>query len=320
MTFKKWPSINKFSDVYRHAQRTGTENVTLRGKIKLHGTNAAIRIKDNVLTGQKRSSDVAIGNDNAGFAVWLDKVDYIGGAYYDDMIIFGEWAGPGIQSGDAVTSIPHKKFFVFALTSADMTVVVLEPVAIQAVIAAAFGDNTDIMVLPWYSEPTTINMMIQSQAQDFVSDATKVVDEVIGVEDPYIKEMFGVSGVGEGLVYYAVDRHEDWAGWMFKIKSETHSVNSSKKRDHVAPEKPEGVDDFIEMFFTENRFEQMLNETLDGVADRKRTGDFLKAVMSDVHKESVNEMELVDFEWKDVAKYSVVKTKNWLFAQADSLA
>lgn len=319
MTFKKWPSINKFSDVYRHAQRTGTEMVTLRGKIKLHGTNAAIRIKDNILTGQKRSSDVAVGDDNAGFAAWLSKVNYIGDAFYNDVIIFGEWAGPGVQAGDAVAGIENKKFFVFALASADMTQVVLEPAEIQEVIDGAFGDHPDILVLPWYSEPTTINMMIQSQAQDFVTEQTRIVDEVISVEDPYIKQMFGVSGVGEGLVFYALDRGEEWAGWMFKIKSETHSVNSSKKRDHVAPERPAGVDDFIEMFFTENRFEQMLNESLDGVADRKRTGDFLKAVMSDVHKESVNEMELVDFEWKDVAKYSVVKTKNWLFAQADLL-
>jgi hypothetical protein len=128
-----------------------------------------------------------------------------------------------------------------------------------------------------------------------------------------------VSGPGEGIVFYALDQGAYWRDWMFKVKSDAHTVNKSKVRDHVAPEKPAGMDEFVEMFFTENRFRQMLDEALGGVADRKKTGDFLKAVMSDVYKESVNEIELADFEWKDVTKYAVGVTRLWLFDEADKL-
>ena len=319
MTFTKWPSINKFSDVYFSAQRNQIKSAILRGKIKLHGSNAAIRVQDSDLVGQKRSADVRIGDDNAGFAAWLDKVEYFGGQTLSGMIFFGEWAGPGVQKGDAVGSIPNKKFFVFAVAPVTMLSVELDPDKIQELVTSAFGDHPDIIVLPWYTEAKEVRMMDQDEAQAFINEATQLVDDVVAKEDPFIKETFGVEGPGEGIVYYALDQDEYWREWMFKVKSEAHTVNKSKNRNHVAPEKPDGIDDFIERFFTENRFEQMLNDTLGGVADRKQTGDFLKAVMSDVHKESVNEIELADFEWKDVAKYSVQKTRLWFMDRADRL-
>jgi hypothetical protein len=117
-----------------------------------------------------------------------------------------------------------------------------------------------------------------------------------------------------------LDQGDNWRDWMFKVKSEAHTINKSKKRDHVAPEKPEGIEEFIDQFFTENRFQQMLTEACGGVADRKQTGTFLKAVMSDVHKESINEIQLAEFEWKDVAKYAVNKTRIWLFDESDKLS
>ena len=335
MPFVKWPSINKFSDIYHWAQRQRTQTVTLRGKIKLHGTNAAIRVEaDGSLVGQKRTSDVRIGDDNAGFAQWLSTVPYGVCQDLDSLIFFGEWAGPGVQAGDAVAAIDGKKFFIFAagqivdyeatedgeaVTRTGVADAVIEPQLLQEMVESVFGDNPDIMVLPWYTEPRHVRIMDQTDAQDFITAATNLVDTVVAVEDPYIKETFGVSGVGEGIVFYALDQPDHWRDWMFKVKSDAHTINKSKVRDHVAPEKPEGIDEFIDMFFTENRFQQMLTETCGGVADRKQTGPFLKAVMSDVHKESINEVEIADFEWKDVAKYAVTKTRMWLFDEADRL-
>lgn len=341
MSFQKWPSIGKFSDVFHMAGRRGATDVTLRGKIKLHGTNAGIRCALNDTHGpefiaQKRSSDVFVGADNAGFAQYVSTLPsgFSYGSAYNKRIFYGEWAGPGIQQGDAVAQIDSKKFFVFAvgriaeievvedgekIKRMGITDIVLEPEDIQGHVDAVFPDQPDIIVLPWYTAPVTVNMMDQTAAQNFITTATQIVDDIVGVEDPYIKETFGVSGPGEGIVYYALDKPDEWREWMFKVKSEAHTVNKSKNRDHVAPEKPEGMDEFVNMFFTENRFEQMLQEALGGEPDRKRTGDFLKAVMSDVHKESVNELELADFEWKAVSKYGINKSKLWFMAKADAL-
>lgn len=341
MSFQKWPSIGKFSDVFFMAGRRGATNVTLRGKIKLHGTNAAIRatwddIYGPLFVAQKRTSDISVGSDNAGFAQYVSTLNPSPAINVSEgnTIFCGEWAGPGVQQGDAVAQIGSKKFFVFAVGQVGefevtedgekvmrtgIVDIIFEPDEIQDLVDKVFPDVEDIIVLPWYTAPVVVNMMDQSDAQKFITTATQIVDEVVGVEDPYIKETFGVSGPGEGIVYYALDKPDEWREWMFKVKSEAHTVNKSKNRDHVAPEKPEGMDEFVDMFFTENRFEQMLAEALDGKPDRKRTGDFLKAVMSDVHKESVNELELAEFEWKAVSKYGINKSKLWFMAKADAL-
>lgn len=326
MAFLKWGSIEKFSDIYHKAQKYRQEEATYRGKIKLHGTNACIRVEGGAteLVGQKRTSDVSVGSDNAGFAAWLSTVDFVNTVVPGmTMYIYGEWAGPGIQAGDAVANIPRKTFFPFCIVNVfedeDKNTIVIEPETIRLEVGAIFGERPDIVIVPWGTPELTFNFLKQEEAQAFITEQTKIVDEEISKEDPFIMEAYDISGPGEGLVFYRTDvtAVDLVKSYMFKLKTEAHSVNKSKKRDHVAPEKPEGIDEFIDMFFTEARFEQMLIEI--GGADRKKTGEFLKAVMSDAHKESVNEIELADFEWKDVAKYSVNKTKAWFFDKCDEL-
>lgn len=322
--FTRWPSIEKFSDVFQHARRSGAGKVLLQPKIKLHGTNAAIRITPTgEVTAQKRTSDITPENDNAGFARWVAGLEAPFNFLEDTIIIDGEWAGPGVQKGDAVAGIERKMFFPFAVRMFDSDGtrkgVVTSPIDVASIVRATYGDNPDMKVLPWFCEAKEVNFLDQDSCQEFIDWATAEVDK-IGENDPFIKEAFGVEGPGEGLVFYNVSPDvPGFSRWMFKVKTEAHTVQKAKKRNHVAPEKPEGVDEFIEMFFTENRFRQILNEKFDGVADRKNTGPFIKEMMSDVHKESANEIEAADFDWKTVAKYGPVFVKNWFFKECDKL-
>lgn len=314
MTFRKWPSIEKFSDVYFRANKLGIGKTTFRGKIKLHGTNAAIRIEDGAVYAQKRTSDVTIGDDNCGFASFVSKLIQ-NRSFFKDIIFFGEWAGNGIQSGDAITKLDSKKFFIFAAIT-DENELVVDPVILQNLFDLYFAESRNVKILPWHTDPIIINMLNQEEAQTFITKTTELVDQ-IGLEDPYVKATFGVSGSGEGLVFYALDKESYWDQWMFKVKSEAHVVNKSKARDHVVPEKPEGVDDFVKMFFTDNRFKQILTET--GAADKHKVGDFIKAVMVDVFKESVNELVASELEWKAVTKYAMSQIKSWYFSKCEEL-
>lgn len=82
---------------------------------KIHGSNGCIRIwqswSDDAIeinglrwkiVGSKRTGDVSINNDNFGFAAWIDQnkeelIRLLGpGRHY------GEWAGPGINSGEGL--------------------------------------------------------------------------------------------------------------------------------------------------------------------------------------------------------------------------
>jgi len=315
--FLKWPSISKFSDVYHSASRYDIQTVQFKGKIKLHGTNAAIRLDNGMLTAQSRTRDLDVETDNAGFAIWLQGQPVANTTEYDRHIFYGEWAGPGVKGGDAVSGIASNMFFVFAVTSEQGQVVELEPENIQHMVTMVFGDNPQIHVLPW-SFDAQVDMSDQKACQAFIDSIVTEVDS-IAVLDPYIMSKFGVSGPGEGLVVYGLGMGEFWNQWIFKVKSQAHSVQKSRNRAHVAPEKPHGVDDFITMFFTQARFAQILNEQFADVADKKDTGSFIGAVMQDVNKESVNEMELADFDWKAVSKYAVTPVRKWFLAQGEKL-
>lgn len=102
MEFKAFPKISKFSGI----AMTITQ--------KIHGTNAQIRIyEDNgVIKCQaaSRSRDIFVGDDNFGFARYVkdneaEIIEKLGlGTHY------GEWAGPGINSGEGLT---EKTFIIF---------------------------------------------------------------------------------------------------------------------------------------------------------------------------------------------------------------
>jgi len=326
--FRKWKSINKFSDAYAKAQRFEVQKFKYRGKIKLHGTNAGIHFDQGVAYPQKRSDFIDVYNDNAGFANFVSNLIF--NAPESEIIIYGEWAGPGVQREDAVTHIPQKSFFVFSIYDVSNDVMIIEPEEIEHIVSLIFGDiakDSNVYVLPWHTEEFEIDFSKHSICQEFVNAVTKEVDNVIAKQDPYIKKVFGIEGPGEGMVFYGTAGQQfDGTAlpldilleYVFKAKTEKHAVQKAKNRNHVAPEKPEGIDEFISMFYTERRFEQMLKQ-IGGKTAREKTGQFIKAVMSDVYKESKQEILLADFEWSDVPRYATPVVKAWWFNQCNEL-
>lgn len=333
--FRKWQSIARFSDKYKLATRNQVNSLTYNAKIKLHGTNAGIRVlADGSLQAQKRTGDITPENDNAGFARFVASLPY-SSSVGSGTVIHGEWAGKGVQETDAVSQA-EKTFYVFALDSIfagkDFQRIT-DPSAITNFLKIAFDSDVPdgIKIVPWfYDEDIVVDVVDQSAAQRFIDSATADVD-AIGVCDPYIKALYDIEAPGEGLVFYCMnftsavrntlssDMVEEYCNnYMFKHKTEEHSVNKSKNRSHVAPEKPAGIDDFIEMFATVRRFEQMVTDNAIEY-DVKATGVFMKAVMSDIHKESVNEIEAADFEWKDAAKYLTQTVRGWWLKKCSEL-
>lgn len=328
INFRKWKSINKFSDAFVKAQKFGVKKFKYRGKIKLHGSNAGIHFENGKMKPQKRSSFITIYDDNCGFAKFVSELSIHN--INNNMIVYGEWAGPGVQKTDAVTTIPQKTFFVFSVYDIDNDVMIIEPEEIETIVADIFGENysnQNIVVIPWHTDEIELDFSRQNPCQRFIDGIMKEVDDVIANEDPYIKQLYNIEGPGEGLVMYGIAGQQfDGTAiaadvlldYIFKAKTESHSVQKSKDRNHVAPERPEGIDDFIDMFYTEQRFEQMLNQ-IGGKATREKTGEFMKAVMSDVYRESEQEILLADFEWKDVPKYAAPTAKTWWFKKCDEL-
>lgn len=102
MEFKSFEKISKFTGI----AMTITQ--------KIHGTNAQIRIyeQDGVIKCQasSRTRDIFVGDDNYGFARFVkdneaEIIEKLGLGTH-----FGEWAGPGINSGEGLT---EKTFVLF---------------------------------------------------------------------------------------------------------------------------------------------------------------------------------------------------------------
>lgn len=308
--FKKFPSIDKFSDVWINMQRNAIRSMKFRAKIKLHGTNAAVRVHGKTVAFQKRTQDITVENDNFGFARWASSIQWPTDVF-DNYTIYGEWAGPGINSGDAVCKLDRKCFFVFAVLFNDR--MFTWPSAIKSILGGL--NHPDIFVLPWYGDELTITDDVttaQAASDWLVAEVDK-----IGEVDPYIKDTFGVEGVGEGLVVVPYSEEafsrNNYSRYTFKVKTEAHSVNKVKNKASVKPEVPSEVKDFVTMFVTDNRCEQMVREHLGGSYAMKGMGTFLKELNADIIKESKN--ELGDLEWKQVAKEISNQAVKWFKAK-----
>jgi hypothetical protein len=311
MTFTKYTSISKFADVWIQMQKQESRPINFRSKIKLHGTNAGIRIVDGEAFYQKRTADVTPLRDNAGFASFAYTVTW---KTDKDIIIYGEWAGPGVQKSDAVASIPNKMFFVFGVRDGDF--MITEPDDIEKYLP----DDNRIRVVPWFDEPTKVSLDDVASARTFAELLDTRV-QAIGNEDPYIKELFDVSGVGEGLVvspYFEGDPVDIdiYNTYIFKVKSEAHLVQKTQSPNaSLYIEIPGSVKDFCDQFVTDNRCQQMVNEHLDGSYAIQGISTFLKELSLDILKESKNEFAELGVDWKMVSKEMSKRSVTWFKAQ-----
>lgn len=335
---KKWRSIESFAHVIRGFERyknkyevplvdplatvgmLGAEHsghwVKYGRKIKLHGTNAWIhRDSNGTWVAGKRSGTIDYpSEDNAGFASWffgtirpnLDQVFSQDLLNYDGALtIYGEWSGPGVQKGVASSSAPRKFFSVFSVvkTHEGMPVEIHDPAAYASDMTQ--NESLGFYVLPWHrtmdaSEHILVNFDDAKSIQNFIDLVNREVEE-IEKEDPWVKSTFGVSGVGEGLVFYPVAQNFGFrlGDLMFKAKGEEHRVTQTPaaiSRDLV---KSSNARNLAEKLCTEARLKQIYSETFgDEIAPPAKIPTFLSAVAADIVKECSAEIAESGFEWK----------------------
>ncbi|QGH74664.1 RNA ligase 2 [Bacteriophage DSS3_VP1] len=319
--FRKFTSINKFSDAMHQMYRQDVDTLRYRQKIKLHGTNAAVRVIGNDVSFQKRRSDVSIGADNAGFAFWASHIDWITSTSSEDeaYIIDGEWAGPGVQKSDAVTLTDKKRFYVFGVRELESGITVYDPDLIRNYVP----EHEDIVILPYHGGYFDVFNDNHESKKFYAESMNRMVDQ-IGECDPFIKEMFGVEGAGEGLVGFPITDEgfiptDTYNTFVFKAKSEAHRVQKTKVAAKVAVDIPDCAFEFVDSFVTENRMNQMVEEFCGGEFTSQNIGPFLKALSQDVMKESTNELAAAGLEWKQVNKLINKKGVDWFKAKQETV-
>lgn len=318
---KKFSEIEQFRSIYKTVEYFyGDNKPTLRfyGTVKLHGTNAGIRRKNGKFQAQSRTSIIDSSNDNAGFAAWVENLPYevlhdvfdkATSFRHKDVTLFGEWIGPKIQKGVAINDLPEKQWVLFE---------------------AYNGENESYIDLPTHVEAPDYNIFNISRGGIYIIDVDfskpeesleKLINLTIEIEKecPYAKS-FGVSGIGEGLVWKLSDNPENSNYW-FKTKGEKHSgaKKNKKKIATIAPEKLETINTLLDEILPTWRLEQGLNESKkdNDILDMKNIGPYLAWINKDVRKEEMDTILENGLEWKEIAKFITQRAKTFFMNEVN---
>lgn len=342
VAFTKWPSLNSFHEVAKSCSYNANRNFLAQNdytlayvaKIKMHGTNASVYVnKNKTINAGARNRMVTVDADNYDFAAWVDKhKDYFETLSLPnrDIIIYGEYCGPGVQNGVAVSETKNRFFYVFAVDLYQTTEIIGKNEHIRVydpdLILELLPDlPDDIIILPWHCK-TIINFIKPQETQETL-DRINAEVENIGACDPFMKENFEIEGPGEGLVFYPIIG-DDFGIYNaanndinffnifnFKAKAEAHRVNKTQNAAQMDPEQLASVQGFADTFATENRFLQGFTEHLEGQKDFKLIGKFVLWVCDDVEKESITEREKLGVDWKKLSKAIAARAAEWYKAK-----
>lgn len=304
---------------YLAEQGTPHPKVRYHAKVKMHGSNCAVQIHEHGIHCQSRTGMLDPLADYKGFAKWAH-------AYADQFrglpsgfTVFGEWCGPGVEAGMAVSALPGKLFAVFAIQVGvgDAAVLITNPVEIESYLRPL--KIAGMYVLPWVAGVDFWLDFADAASLQSAADLLNQVVASVEQEDPFIKDTFGVSGLGEGVVLYPVSEKksspEALANLMFKAKGEKHRTAGTKEAVQISAEVVSSVAEFVALMVTEARLEQGLSVVCGGVKDAKMTGKFLAWVSADVEKESVAELEAAGLNWTQVQKAVQTKAREWFLAR-----
>ena len=303
-----FPSIEGFDAVFRRETRdapASRRTVRLGAKIKLHGANMAVRVApDGIVTAQSRKHDLSRDADSFAFAsfVHAHRTDWAAAAADTVVTFYGEWAGPGINKGDAIQKTDRKRFFLFAvglgaaphpldarkLRPAEM---ITDPDAIRALMPdLGTGRLEDVHVLPWHAHHD-FDFADEAAVEATLAALNAAVARVAET-DPFVAETFGVAAPGEGFVL-APDSAERpvsgdaYARLAFKAKTEKHRVRKQGRPASAREPLPASAADFVETFATARRVAQAIEETCAGAPpDVSRTGQVIGWVIDDIRKEA----------------------------------
>lgn len=321
---KKYESIDQFRQIIREVksrhdfvgknedgtaiyQHTSDYPVLkFHGTVKLHGTNAAIvRYATGETKFQSRERELSITADNAGFLTTYggENLDFLfkGIDFYNYAAIYGEWCGGSIQKGVSIGGLP-KMFVVFGLKVDD-----------EWLDCKLVPTRPSLRIFNIEQFPT-FDVEIDFNSPELIQNT--IIEKTIAVEEECpVGSYFGVSGVGEGIVFTCVDMPD----LKFKSKGEKHSASKVKTLASVDVESVQGIKDFVEYACSENRLAQGITYLKENGLEvsQKSTGDYIKWVANDILKEESDTILANKIDFKKAGGFIAAKARAYLFNNLD---
>jgi hypothetical protein len=317
--FFSYPSTGQFANAIRHTKdncrfdgltdsgepifnNNPLPEVMYRGTVKLHGTNSAVVFDTTTgnFTFQSRERVLTLEQDNAGFMLaQLANLEVLKTIFAKlttqvnpgaiKIVLFGEWCGGNIQKGVAITGL-SKMMVMFGVKVIMPKGDGSDDYWLDDVTLGEVGNYPESGIYSILHFPTYF-LKINFERPDLAQN--ELVNLVNSVEESCpVGLAFGVDSIGEGLVWKPVLNGGDSGTW-FKSKGTKHSASKVKTISAIDSEMIDTINDYVEMFVTENRLEQMLDVMVREKLlpfDMKSMGIWIKMVFQDCIKESQDEL------------------------------
>lgn len=335
---QKFPSIESYRNAIANARRSHVSYgqplrvIPYEGTVKLHGTNAGIRIRQDSIMPQSRERVLSITSDNAGFAHFALQneahfrqlswfISNLLGVDAHQLTIFGEWCGGNIQSKVGLNAL-DKHFVVFNVWNHE-TETMLDRAWMDTLVAQAD-------TLAWYNGANihfiyeiprfeiTIDFTQPEQYTEELERLTLEVEEAC----PWTTYR-GATGIGEGIVWVAKGDTGNSRYW-FKTKGVKHQGKDESRVKTLSadPVKVGAMRELVLLILPEWRLEQgitVLKERGDEIA-QKSTGKYLKWINEDIIKEETNQILANPWTKKELDPYINQRAKDYFFKYLDEQA
>jgi len=315
MTHYKYPSIEQFRHVYKAIREQAEYDnlpyptINFSGTVKLHGVNAAVvQLPDGTRYAQSRNKIITPEDDHMGFAKYVvehkHSFDVLFNAIQhpkETVIVFGEFAGKGIQKNIGISKLP-KSFYAFEIES-------------------HIEDTSPTTTEPWLNPE--LNLPAYNAIQSFyyksiAIDFSKSLEELTTLLAPYTQEVEDCCPVaahylpddtnliGEGVVWKAMFNDKVI---RFKVKGDKHSKASRVPKQPFTPEElanTANYDRVARQLFSPERCQQAIFEIYGPNWEQdisyKELGTYLKWVLEDTWKEEYDILEEAKLTTKQVSK------------------
>jgi hypothetical protein len=314
--FIPWTEIKAFNNIKSYAEAypeilNSNPIVEYQSKVKLHGINTAVRIVGDTITCQSRTQDISTTNDLMGFAKFVDSNKDKGVKIHEklsnNVIIYGEWVGKGVQKNVALSLLEEKIFVVFAARIiGEEDSLLVDPLSLSSIVK----DIPNVFVLPWYSIFVKIDF---NNPESILKELERINKEVnaIDAEDPWVFDTFGVKSNGEGLVFYPSSKehlnYKNFSNLCFKAKGAAHQTIAKAEPAQIDPSKANSIDEFVTLVLTEAR----LNQGANGSFEMKQIKPFLDWISADIIKECQDELKASNLTFDVVSKALTSKARSW---------
>lgn len=314
-----------------HKRMPDRSPVAYRGTVKLHGTNAGVIVDADGLRAQSRSRIITPEDDNYGFAAHIaeprvtravldlaKEVRRVHGVVgHTPIVLYGEWVGPGIQSGVAVCNLHKKQWVLFGtkIGTGESSYYTSE----VPKLGYMYSDGNvysiaDVETFSFeidYDSPSS-----RERAVQYVDQVTKQVETVC----PW-GERFGIAGTGEGIVWSPTGRYERVTDLYFKSKGAAHRTTKPRaKKQSVGIEKIESVDRFVDYAVTDVRLRQGVDELREKghAVAMESMGAYLKWIGNDVRTECAVELDGNGLTWQDVSRAVARRARDFFVSECVS--